>query len=97
MSNVKIISDREDSAELVRTAVLAELKRLELALNKTDKIISKFEELHNISSDTFLKDVSAEDLHGGDEEYVQWSGELQLRRRIIKDIQQLKSIEYVHN
>jgi hypothetical protein len=97
MSNVKIISDREDSAELVRTAVMAELKRLELALNKTDKIISKFEEQHNITSDTFLKDASAEDLHGGDEAYVQWSGELQLRRRIIEDIQKLKSIEYVHN
>jgi hypothetical protein len=97
MSNVKIISDREESAELVRTAVLAELSRLALALNKTDKIISQLEERHNITSDAFLKDASADELRGGDEEYVQWSGELQLRKRIIEDIRKLKSIEYVHN
>lgn len=97
MSNVKIISDQPESTELVRTAVLAELKRLALALNKTDKIISQLEERHNITSDTFLKDASADDLHGGDEEFVQWSGELQLRKRIIEDIQKLKSIEYVHS
>jgi hypothetical protein len=39
----------------------------------------------------------AEDLRGGDEEYVHWSGELQLRERIARDIEQLKCIEYVHH
>lgn len=97
MSTVKIIFDQEDGSELVRHAISAELKRLEIALNKTEREIRIFEERYNITSDKFSGSISAEDLRGGDEEYVHWSGELQLRERIARDIEQLKCIEYVHH
>ncbi len=97
MNIVKVIADREGGAELIKNAVLSELKRLEIALHKTDREIRLFEERYDISSAKFLDSISAEDLQGGDAEYVQWAGELQLRERIVQDITELKRIEYVHN
>ena len=92
---VKIIYDNEDTAELVKLALAAEQKRLELGLTKTNKELSKFEERYHVSSETFLSRFAAEDLEGGDEEYVQWAGELQLRDRIIQRLEKLEDVEYV--
>lgn len=95
MSSVKIIYHNEDSANLVKRALQAEKKRLELGLTKTEKQIDKFEKRYQVSSDNFIADYASEDLKGGDEEYIQWSGELQLRDRIIKRLRMLEDIEYV--
>lgn len=97
MGKLKIISDEEDTAEIVKSAISAELKRLEIALKKTEKEIKRFEEEYKVSSDVFLKEFTAEDLKGGDEEYIRWIGELKIRERVLEDLQRLKDIEYVTN
>ncbi len=51
MGKLKIISVEEDSTIVIKSAISAELKRLEIALNKTDKEIKKFEEAYKIPSD----------------------------------------------
>lgn len=97
MSELKVISNQEGSAEIVKMAVSAEIKRLEIALNKTEKEIQKFEKKYKIPSKKFLKDYSAEDLDGGDQEYIRWVGELQIKERVIENLRRLKSIKYVSN
>jgi len=95
MSRVKIIYDNEDAGNLVKRALLAEKKRLELGLAKTEREIKGFEERYQVSSEIFLKEFSAEDLAGGDEEYVHWAGELKLRDRIVQRLEKLEGVEYV--
>jgi hypothetical protein len=95
MPRVKIICDNEEITDLVRQALAAERKRLELGLTKTEKEIAKFEGRYQVSSETFLAQFAAEDLEGGDEEYVEWAGELQLRERIIQRLEKLENVEYV--
>ena len=56
-----------------------------------------FENEYNISSETFLKQFSSEDMKGGDPEYISWAGELKIRERIRTDINRLKEIQYVAN
>ncbi|MBI4849604.1 MAG: hypothetical protein HY808_13720 [Nitrospirae bacterium] len=97
MSKVKITSDKGDISDIVKSAIEAEIKRLEIGLDKTNKEIAKFEEKYSISSSDFLKGVTADDLRGGDEDYVRWSGELRIKERIIEDLGKLKDIEYVAN
>ena len=97
MRKVKIISDKEGTTDIIKSAISAEIKRLELGLNKTNKEIKKFEEKYNISSENFLKEFVAEDLKGGDDEYIRWSGELKIRDKILEDLKKLKDIEYVAN
>lgn len=97
MGKLTIISDERNVTEIVKSAISAELKRFEIALNKTDREIKKFEEEYKVSSGVFLREFTAEDLKGGDEEYIKWAGELKIRERILEDLQKLKDIEYVSN
>ncbi len=97
MGKLKIISDKEDISDIVKSAILAEIKRLEVGLNKTNKEIRRFEEEYKILSEVFLKKITAEDLRGGDDEYIRWAGELKIRERILEDLKRLKDIEYVSN
>ncbi|GBD97211.1 MAG TPA: hypothetical protein ENG83_02400 [Nitrospirae bacterium] len=97
MSKLKIISDEPDMSGIVKSAINAEIKRLEVGLEKTNREIRKFEEKYSLSSSEFLKGTTADELQGGDEDYIRWSGELKIRERILEDLEKLKDIEYVAN
>ena len=97
MSKLKIIADKDDISDIVKSAISAAIKRLEIGLNKTEKEIKGFEDEYKISSEIFLTRYTAEDLKGGDDEYIRWAGELKIRERILWDLQKLKDIEYVSN
>lgn len=96
MTTLHIKSDSDNEAiDIIKTAIDAEIKRLELGLQRTERQISKFEDEYKISSETFLKQFSSEDMKNGDAEYVVWAGELMIKERIIKNINRLKEIQYV--
>ncbi len=97
MVKLKIISNQEGITDSIKSAIYAEIKRLEIGLNRTNREIEKFEKEYKISSEVFLKEFTAEDLNGGDEEYIRWMGELEIRKRIVKELEELKDIEYVVN
>ena len=97
MTKLKIVSDKEDAADIIKLAISAEIKRLEVGLNKTKKEINKFEEEYKVSSEIFVKEFTAENLKGGDDEYIRWTGELKIRDRILEDLKKLEDIEYVAN
>ncbi|CAN2041416.1 conserved hypothetical protein [Candidatus Magnetomoraceae bacterium gMMP-15] len=95
MMRLEIKSDFEDAESLIKSAVYSEIKRLEIGLDKTDREIRKFENKYQISSDIFVKEYAAEDLDGGDDEYVSWMGEIKIRRKIAGELSKLKEAEYV--
>ncbi len=95
MVTLEIKSDIEDTETIIRSAINAGIKRLEIGLNKTDKEIRKFEDKYKISSDIFIREYSAEDMDGGDDEYISWMGEIKIREKINEDLNKLKEIEYV--
>ncbi len=95
MTTIRILSDQKDMPEVIRAAILAEIKRLEIGLKKTEKEIRAFEDKYKVSSEIFSAQFGAEDLQGGDEEYVRWDGELKIRQRILEDLKKLEEIEYV--
>lgn len=73
---VKITQDVRETLHLVKTVVEAEIIRLELALEVAQKRLEPFEKKYGVSSEHFISNTSAEDLAGGDEKYVTWSGEI---------------------
>ena len=97
MSKLKIVSDKEDISDIIKSAISTEIKRLEIGLNKTNKEIKRFEYEYKIDSKLFLAQFTAEDLNGGDDEYIRWTGELKIRERILEDLKKLRDIEYVSN
>jgi len=98
MTILQIKSDTDSSAmDIIKTAIQAELKRLEIGLEKNERQIAVFEKEYKISSETFLKKLTAEDMKGGDTEYISWAWELKIREKILTDINRLKEIQYVAN
>ena len=82
MIRLEIKSDFENAESIIRSAVCSEIKRMEIGLRRTDGEIKKFEDKYQISSDKFVREYTAEDLSGGDDEYVSWMGEIKIMRRI---------------
>ncbi len=96
MIKLQIQSEADDSAvEIIKSAIAAEIKRLEIGLQKTEKQIRQFEQTYNIPSEKFLVEFAAEDMKNKDAEYVEWAGELRIRDRISEDLKRLSGIEYV--
>ncbi len=93
MIKVKVQSTSRDSAvDAIKTAISSEIKRLEIGLLKTVKQLEKFEKKYRVSSKVFRQRFTAEDLKGGDREYVEWMGELALQERIADDLRKLKRV-----
>ena len=90
MVKLKIISDEEDVTDVIKSAISAEIKRLEIGLNRTNREIKRFEDEYKVSSKVFLNKIAAEDLKGGDDEYIRWAGELKIKDRILDELKKLK-------
>ncbi|MFV9504206.1 MAG: hypothetical protein AB4911_06535 [Oscillochloridaceae bacterium umkhey_bin13] len=79
---------------LVETAIQREIAHLELALQLAQERLVPFEQKYAVTSADFITSMVAEDLDGGDDEYVQWAGEYRLVQDLIAKIQQLRGITY---
>ena len=89
------LPDIENIQNLIKTAIESEIKNLQRSLSKTNQILLKFEEKYQVSSDFFINHWTAEGLEGGDDEYVSWAGEIQIKHKLINALQKLETIEYV--
>ena len=74
---------------LVRAAVNGEIVRLELALKLARERLLPLERKYGVSSEYFIEEMAAEDLRGGDDEYVQWAGEYRLMQRLQEKLDSL--------
>jgi hypothetical protein len=79
---------------LVESAVQGEIARLELGLELAKKRVAPFEAKYGIASEKFVATWTAEDLQGGDDEYVQWAGEFKLMQRLEQKLKQLKDLRF---
>ena len=79
---------------LVQSAIESERTRLRLALKLARERLIPFEQKYSVSSEYFISEMAAEDLEGGDEEYVRWAGEYRLMQRLQEKNQQLREINY---
>ena len=79
---------------LVETAVQGEIARLEIALALAKKRLASFEQKYHVASEEFIATMTAEDLSGGDDEYVQWAGEYKLMVRLQEKLSQLRDLRF---
>lgn len=98
MLQLQIKSDSPDFEivqNLVKSAIESEIKSLQSSIAKTNKLLMEFETKYQISSEFFFTHWTAEDLEGGDEEYVSWSGDIKIKKKLTNSLQKLEAIEYV--
>lgn len=79
---------------LVQSAVDSEIAKLELGLKLARKRLAPYEQKYRVTSEHFISRMAAEDLEGGDDEYVRWAGEYKLMQRLQEKLRQLREINY---
>lgn len=82
--------------ELIKRAIAAEIERLEKKMKFTKKRLHFFEDKYNQPSHQLKNRLRAEDMDGGDLEYLEWAGEYQLFLELEEQIKLLKNLEYVN-
>ena len=87
-------SNAGEMVALIRSAIGSEIAHLELALAQARRRLEVFEHRYHVTSARFIEVMTAEDLAGGDDEYVQWAGEYHLMRRLQEKLAGLRAIEY---
>jgi len=86
----------DEILEMVKSAIDEKIVKLELAKQLFDSRLRPFEMKYNIKSEDFITNLVAEDLEGGDDEYVTWAGEYKLKQKLDDKLNILKGISYVN-
>lgn len=94
MSVIWIEDTVNDVRDLVQTAIQEQVVKLELGLVMARKRLASFEDKYGVTSEHFISEMAAEDLDGGDAEYVRWAGEYQLMQRLQDKLRRLRGIQY---
>lgn len=96
MSTIYVEPAQKSSAVLglVRSAIESQVAKLELGLKMAQKRLTPFEQKYSVTSEYFISEMTAEDLEGGDDEYVRWAGEYKLMQRLQEKLRQLLEINY---
>lgn len=83
-----------ETAQTVFNALDAYKVRLRASINRTQRNLMKFEQRYGVSTTVFLRDMVAEDLAGGDLEYVEWAGEAKLLEGLETELRELEDVHY---
>ena len=87
------LSDKA-GAQPVLQAIEAYKSRLRAGIERTRSRLRQFEQRHGVSTAHFLQEMAAEDLPGGDLEYVEWAGEARLLEGLEAELGKLEHARY---
>jgi hypothetical protein len=68
--------------------------RLRASIERTKRRLTEFERRHAVTTSQFLSHMTAEDLPGGDFEYVEWAGEARLLEGLETELKTLEHARY---
>jgi len=84
----------KQGAEPVLQAIESYKLRLRAGIERTLRHLHQFEQHYGVDTAYFLKEMAAEDLEGGDLEYVEWAGEAKLLEGLEAELRDLEHARY---
>ena len=95
MSVQLVIELREKrGAQPILQAIESYKARLRASIERTQRRLAEFEQLYGVETAHFLRKMTAEDLGGGDLEYVEWAGEAKLLEGLEAELMELEHARY---
>ena len=95
MSVQMVIEVRErQGAQPVIQAIESYKARLRAGIERTRRRLARFERQYGVDTAHFLQKMAAEDLKGGDLEYVEWAGEAKLLEGLEAELTELEHARY---
>ena len=82
------------SARTVVEALEIYKRRLRAGIERTREKLITFEDRYRVDTSYFLRAMTAEDLEGGDLEYVEWVGEARLLESLKEELVELDDARY---
>lgn len=86
--------DQKQGAEAILQAIEIYKAKLQASISRTQQYLQRFEEKYNVSTTDFLQNMVAEDLQGGDVEYVEWAGEAKILEKLESELMELNNARY---
>ena len=87
------VSSRQ-GAQTVFNALDAYKAKLRASIERTRRNLHQFEQRYGVTTSRFLAEMAAEDLAGGDLEYVEWAGEAKLLEGLEMELKDLEDVRY---
>jgi hypothetical protein len=84
----------KQGAQPVLQAIEAYKLRLRAGIDRARRRLAEREERYGVTSEQFLQEMAAEDLEGGDLEYVAWAGEAKLLIGLQRELDELEHARY---
>lgn len=84
----------EQGAQAVFQALESYKARLRASIERTKRRLAEFEQRYGVKTSHFLQEMTAEDLEGGDLEYVEWAGEAKLLEGLECELAELEDARY---
>jgi len=81
-------------AQSIVQAIESYKARLGASIERGKRRLAQFEERYGVTTAEFLQTMAAEDLEGGDLEYVEWAGEAKLLEGLESELVELKHAKY---
>jgi hypothetical protein len=95
MSIQMVIELREKrGAQPILQAIESYKARLRASIERTQRRLAEFEAQYAVDTAQFLQEMAAEDLEGGDLEYVEWAGEAKLLEGLEAELTELEHARY---
>ena len=81
-------------AQPIVQAIESYKRRLRASIERTRRRLAEFERRYSVTTSHFLVEMAAEDLEGGDLEYVEWAGEAKLLEGLERELGELEHARY---
>ena len=95
MSVQMVIELREKrGVQPILQAIESYKARLRAGIRRTRRRLTQFEQRYGVNTAHFLREMAAEDLEGGDLEYVEWAGEAKLLEGLEAELGELEYARY---
>jgi len=94
--SVQVVIELRDKrgAQTVLQAIDVHKARLQAGIERTRRRLAQFEQRYGVDTARFLREMAAEDLEGGDLEYVEWAGEAKLLEGLEAELAELEYARY---
>lgn len=93
-TQIVIDMPNREGARVVLQALESYKTRLEAGIERTKRRLAEFEQKYAVTTAHFLNRMAAEDLSGGDLEYVEWFGEAQLLEKLETERKELGNAHF---
>ena len=84
----------KQGAQPVLQAIETYKARLRSGIERSRLRLRQFKQRYEVETTHFLRHMAAEDLEGGDLEYVEWAGEAKLLEGLQEELRQLEHARY---